>query len=72
MFTDKVPPCVECLCKPICKHKSLLSLIQDCYWVFSFLMPEFGYSDREGERIHPDGTRKLRIVQECLGMKHES
>jgi len=68
----KTPPCPECICKPICKNKALFTLIQDCHWVFSFLMPEIGYANREGDKMHSDGIRKLRIVEECLGMKDES
>ena len=30
-------PCHECLCLPICRHKTHSQLVQDCVTVFTYL-----------------------------------
>ena len=33
---NKKCPCIDCICKPICRHKIYDDLFSDCYMVFDY------------------------------------
>jgi hypothetical protein len=35
---NKEIPCIDCLCIPACKNKTLLKLINECNLTYSFVM----------------------------------